>query len=552
VTRTTLLAPMRSEKRVMERALREAGVGPWDAQVVLCGMGSHASLKGLGPVGGDQRLKRGASSLPGWSSSVLSEQGSTFDQPGQSSLLVLAGYCGATSEELSSGDVVVASEIVCETGSFELSRPLAMAICGSLSRALAPLGKKAVIGRVFSGKRPVIGRKAREALGAQGVLAAEMEAAFLLERHLMDQSWPVGGSLGSTDPAAASISGVVRVVLDSTQGLSPASLAAARRSLSEVAPVLASWGSVLGERELLLASPRSWCAGVERAVAVVERALERFGSPVYVRRQIVHNRQVVEDLEAKGAIFVEELDEVPESATVVFSAHGVSPAVREEAVQRGLKVIDATCPLVAKVHLEARRWLKKGYTVLLAGHEGHDEVEGTLGEDPSIRLVQSAGDLRSLQVPDPTRVALLSQTTLAVDEVNELASVVARKFPEAKTPANSDICYATQNRQQAVREVSEKVDLVLVAGSRNSSNGNRLVEVARRCGVDAHMVEGPQDVDPRWLEKAKRIGITAAASTPEQIVEDLIGLCRALGSVALDEHVAMEETMSFQLPQEVR
>jgi 4-hydroxy-3-methylbut-2-enyl diphosphate reductase len=549
MTRTTLLAPMRSEKRVMERALREAGVGPWDAEVVLCGIGAHASLKGLGPVGVRERLGRGASvgvhQRPGQASSPQEA-----DRP---SFQVLAGYCGATNEELSSGDVVVATEVLSETGTFELSKPLAMALCGSLTKVLAPLGKRAVIGKIWSGKRPVLGRKARESLGVRGVLAAEMEAAFLLG----GEGGPVAISPVADDMRPGSVftgqlSGIVRVVLDSSHGFSPSSLSEAKRSLGEVAPVIATWGSVLGERELLLASPRSWCAGVERAVAVVERALERFGAPVFVRRQIVHNRRVVEALEAKGAVFVEELDEVPESATVVFSAHGVSPAVREQAAKRGLRVIDATCPLVAKVHLEARRWLKKGYTVLLAGHEGHDEVEGTLGEDPSIRLVQSAGDLRSLEVPDPTKVALLSQTTLAVDEVNELARVVERKFPDAKTPANSDICYATQNRQQAVREVSEKVDLVLVAGSCNSSNGNRLVEVARRCGAPAYMVEGPQDVDPRWLEKVKRIGITAAASTPEEIVEDLIELCRALGPVALDEHVAMEETMSFQLPQEVR
>jgi 4-hydroxy-3-methylbut-2-enyl diphosphate reductase len=291
---------------------------------------------------------------------------------------------------------------------------------------------------------------------------------------------------------------------------------------------------------------------VERAIEIVERALEMRGSPVYVRKQIVHNTRVVADLEERGAVFVDELDEVPDGATVVFSAHGVSPAVRSDAGSRGLSVIDATCPLVSKVHAEARRFAREGYTVALIGHEGHEEVEGTLGEAPgSTVLVQTANDVAALD-PGPSGVAYLMQTTLAVDEAASVAGALRERFPDVRGPGSDDICYATTNRQAAAREVAEEADLVLVAGSRNSSNSVRLVETAERAGTPAYLIDEASDIDLSWLSGVSVIGLTAGASAPPAVVSEIITALSGLGRVTVSERVTTTESVQFGLPREVR
>ncbi|WP_309112258.1 4-hydroxy-3-methylbut-2-enyl diphosphate reductase [Saccharothrix sp.] len=301
---------------------------------------------------------------------------------------------------------------------------------------------------------------------------------------------------------------------------------------------------------VLLASPRSFCAGVERAIEIVERLLAQRGGPIHVRKQIVHNTHVVAELEARGAVFVDELDAVPDGATVVFSAHGVSPAVRAEAARRGLDVVDATCPLVTKVHAEARRFLARGDTVVLIGHAGHEEVDGTLGEDPErIVLVESAADVAALEVPDPDRVSYLTQTTLAVDETTEVVAALKARFPALKGPASDDICYATTNRQDAVREIAGEADLVLVVGSANSSNSVRLVELARRQGVPAHLVDDVSDIRPEWLEDVRVVGLSAGASAPPRLVDEVI---EALGAWDVQVRETARETITFTLPTAVR
>ncbi|GAB3503405.1 4-hydroxy-3-methylbut-2-enyl diphosphate reductase [Amycolatopsis cihanbeyliensis] len=314
-----------------------------------------------------------------------------------------------------------------------------------------------------------------------------------------------------------------------------------------------AWRPVAGPRTVLLASPRSFCAGVERAIDVVEQALRRWGGPIYVRKQIVHNTHVVADLEARGAVFVDELDGVPDGATLVFSAHGVSPAVREEAGRRDLHVIDATCPLVTKVHAEARRFAGRGDTVLLIGHAGHEEVEGTLGEAPEDTvLVQNVAEVEHLRVPDPTRVSYLTQTTLSVDETEEVITALRERFPELRGPASDDICYATTNRQDALRGVAEESDLVLVVGSANSSNSVRLVELAQRQGTPARLIDDAGDIRPEWLAGVGTVGLTAGASAPESLVDDVIAALGELGPVTVHAHETTRETIHFTLPSAVR
>ena len=305
--------------------------------------------------------------------------------------------------------------------------------------------------------------------------------------------------------------------------------------------------------KVLLAAPRGYCAGVERAVDTVERALRIYGPPVYVRKQIVHNLHVVRDLEAKGAVFVEEETEVPEGATVVLSAHGVAPDVYRNAAERRLNVIDATCPLVTKVHLEARRFAKEGYTILLIGHEGHEEVVGTSGEAPEhIRLVGSAAEAGSVHVKDATRVAYLSQTTLSVDETNEIIDALRERFPDIVGPPRDDICYATQNRQDAVKVMAEEADLVLVIGSQNSSNSNRLAEVARTCGAASHLIDDESEIDPAWLEGVERVGVTSGASAPEWLVERVVDRLRDLGASGVEQVQVAEEHVRFGMPYGVK
>src|SRR6187549_1691493 len=306
-------------------------------------------------------------------------------------------------------------------------------------------------------------------------------------------------------------------------------------------------------KRVLLAAPRGYCAGVDRAVQTVERALELHGAPVYVRKEIVHNKHVVKQLAKRGAIFVEEETEVPEGEVVVFSAHGVAPKVHENARQRGLRTIDATCPLVTKVHVEARKFAEEGYTIVLIGHAGHEEVEGTTGEAPDgIVLVQTAADVDALEVPDPAKVAYITQTTLSVDETLALIVRLREKFPEIVGPKSDDICYATTNRQIAVKQLARECDLVLVIGSTNSSNSNRLVEVAREHGADSHLIDNHTQVREEWLEGVETVGITSGASAPEELVERLVEFFRERGADDVSELRTVHEDVRFMLPKEIR
>jgi 4-hydroxy-3-methylbut-2-enyl diphosphate reductase len=304
---------------------------------------------------------------------------------------------------------------------------------------------------------------------------------------------------------------------------------------------------------VLLAAPRGYCAGVERAVETVERALEQHGAPVYVRKQIVHNAHVVRDLEARGAIFVESEEEVPEGGLVVFSAHGISPAVRTRAAERRLETIDATCPLVTKVHAEARRYAADGYTIVLVGHAGHEEVEGTMGEAPErTLLVESVEDVERLTIPDPDRVAYVTQTTLSVDETNEIVAALRERFPSLRGPAKEDICYATTNRQRAVKALLPHVDLLLVIGSDNSSNSKRLVEVARAAGVASYLVDDVGELDEAWLEGVETAGLTSGASAPESLVVEACDWFRARGVAEIENFSFERENVFFRLPVELR
>jgi len=305
--------------------------------------------------------------------------------------------------------------------------------------------------------------------------------------------------------------------------------------------------------KLLLAAPRGYCAGVDRAVQTVERALEIHGPPVYVRKEIVHNKHVVEQLKERGAIFVDQETEVPEGETVVFSAHGVAPSVHTNAGKRGLKTIDATCPLVTKVHVEAKKFAADGYTIVFIGHEGHEEVEGTMGEAPaSMVLIETEEDVDNLEVEDPDRVAFLTQTTLSVDETDRVIRRLRERFPNVTGPKSDDICYATTNRQAAVRQMARECDLVLVIGSRNSSNSNRLVEVARDHGADSYLIDNQTRVQEEWLEGKRVVGISSGASAPEELVQSLVDFFRERGTEEVSEYEVVQEDVRFMLPKEIR
>jgi 4-hydroxy-3-methylbut-2-en-1-yl diphosphate reductase len=300
---------------------------------------------------------------------------------------------------------------------------------------------------------------------------------------------------------------------------------------------------------LVLASPRGYCAGVDRAVDTVERAHDHFGAPVYVRKEIVHNWHVVQELTDRGAVFVDSELDVPEGAVVVLSAHGVAPEVYTNSTQRRLQVLDATCPLVTKVHVEARRYAADGYTIVLVGHEGHEEVVGTMGEAPdAIRLIGSVDEIATLDIPDPQKVAYITQTTLSVDETIEIISALRARYPAIVGPKKDDICYATQNRQNAVKELAQEVDLVLVIGSRNSSNSNRLVDVTREMGVPAHLIDDESNIDPAWLVGVETVGITSGASAPESLVERVVAHFRVLGVERIESHELVDENVHFSLP----
>jgi 4-hydroxy-3-methylbut-2-en-1-yl diphosphate reductase len=446
--------------------------------------------------------------------------------------VVVAGVGGGVSPELRAGDVVVASEVRDDIGRTVLRA------AAPLVAALRQQGLRVHIGPMVSTDHIVTGPE-RERLARTGALAVDMESSAVV-RALPTRDLPVA---------------VVRVIVDTaytplgrlrTVGAG----AKALRVLRRIGPSLRVWADLAGPRSVVLAGPRSFCAGVDRAIDIVEQALRRYPRPVYVRRQIVHNAHVVADLQRQGAVFVDELDEVPDNTAVVFSAHGVAPAVRAEAKRRNLTVVDATCPLVAKVHTEARRFLARGDTVLLVGHDGHDETEGTLGEG-DIQLVRTPADAAGVHVDDPSRVSYLTQTTLAVDEVAQVVDVLRERFPLLSAPPTEDICYATTNRQHAVLAIADECDIVIVVGSQNSSNSKRLVEVAERAGTAAYLVDDASSIAPEWIMNARRIGLTAGASAPPHLVDEVIGTLRALGPVDVVEREVTREDIRFTLPKEV-
>ena len=448
--------------------------------------------------------------------------------------VVVAGFGGAVDPSLRPGDVVVATEVRGPGGTAVPCRSADL-----LAAALRQRGLTVRTGPIRTVPRAVLSAGARAEVAADGALAVDMESAPLL-------------SAAGDRPVAA-----VRVVVDAPGHplLSPRVVPAGLRAwpvLAATGPAIAAWAAACGPRTVLLAGPRSFCAGVERAIDIVDRALELFPHPVYVRKQIVHNRHVVAGLERRGAVFVEELDEVPDGATVVFSAHGVAPSVWQAAQQRGLEVVDATCPLVAKVHAEARRFSRRGDTILLIGHAGHEEVEGTLGEAPeSIRLVQNVAEARTVDLPEARRTSYLMQTTLAVDEAAEIVDVLRSRAPDLRGPSSDDICYATSNRQEAVRVVAAEADVTIVVGSANSSNSRRLVEIASRGGRPAYLVDDHTEVDPRWLTGARTVGLTAGASAPPELVDRLVAAIGGLGPVSVMERSVATEAVSFNLPKEV-
>ncbi|MBC6462824.1 4-hydroxy-3-methylbut-2-enyl diphosphate reductase [Actinomadura sp. HBU206391] len=445
--------------------------------------------------------------------------------------LAVTGFGGALDEGLRPGEVLVASEV--RFGDRVTPCPSARLLAGEFARA----GISAQIGPLVTSDHVVTGTE-RLRLAGSGARAVDMETG------------PLAVAAGGRPFAA------VRVIVDTPDRAlrSRATVSgglAARRTLGRVGPVLMRWAAAAGPRRVLLAAPRSFCAGVERAIEIVARALDKYGPPVYVRKQIVHNRHVVEELERQGAVFVEELTDVPSGAVTIFSAHGVGPDVRAEAARRDLQVIDATCPLVAKVHAEARRFAARGDLVVLIGHAGHEEVEGTLGEIPDRGvLVENVDDVAAL--PADRRVAYLMQTTLAADEAGHIAAAIRDRFPGAEGPRTDDICYATTNRQRAVQAVAGHADVVLVVGSANSSNSLRLAEVAAREGAAAHLIDDPGDIVLDWLAGARTVGLTAGASAPPRLVEAVVMALRGLGRVTLEESRVADETISFTLPLKVR
>jgi 4-hydroxy-3-methylbut-2-enyl diphosphate reductase len=498
MSRLTVCAPLRLEARAVRRGLAGGG------DVIRTGFGARRSALQAAKL----RARDGG-------------------------MIAIAGTCGALSPGLRPGDLIVATEVSGPGGS--LSCPSAALLAGDLRRAGLRVheGHIATVTSLFDA-----GQRAQAA--ARGAIAVDMESSYLLAA--------AGGR-----PAV-----VLRAVSDSADrpllrpGLVTGGIAALR-SLRLAAPALLRWAAAAGSRKVLLGGPRSFCAGVERAIEIVERALDGSTVPVYVRKQIVHNTHVVSGLEQRGAVFVEELDEVPDGSMVVFSAHGVSPAVRVEAGLRGLDTIDATCPLVAKVHAEARRFASDGYLVALIGHAGHEEVEGTLGEAPeAMTLVQTVADVARLRPADPEKVAYVMQTTLSADEAGAIVDALLERFPAARGPGSDDICYASTNRQLAVRAIAVESDVVLVAGSANSSNSRRLVETAERAGTPAYLIDGTGDIELGWLTGASTVGITAGASAPPAVVSQIVAALAGLGPVDVSERVIATESIRFGLPKEVR
>ncbi|WP_405071840.1 4-hydroxy-3-methylbut-2-enyl diphosphate reductase [Kribbella sp. NBC_01510] len=447
--------------------------------------------------------------------------------------VLVAGVAGALGNELRPGDLVVADEI---RGDAE---PLPSHASPLLVGALRRAGVRVHHGPIVTTRRIVDAPDARRTLAATGALAADTESALVAAAAPPGQAAVIRAVVDTPDH---------RLLRPGTLVRGPKALWALRRA----APVIDAWAAATGDREVLLAGPRSFCAGVERAIEIVERALVKYGPPVYVRRQIVHNSHVVRELQRRGAVFVEEVAEVPEGSVTVLAAHGVAPQVRTDAAARNLRVIDATCPLVAKVHSEVRRFVARGNTVFLIGHRDHEEVVGTQGEAlGQVVVVADPDEAGRVRVADPRRVSYVMQTTLAVDEAEQTAAVLRDRFPALDGPRNDDICYATTNRQQAVRAVAREADLVLVLGSANSSNSHRLAEVAAFDGVPAYLVDDASAVDLHWLRGVRRIGITAGASAPPQLVDDLVRCLSGLGRVAVTEISVADEDIRFTLPREV-
>jgi 4-hydroxy-3-methylbut-2-enyl diphosphate reductase len=498
----TVAAPLRLEARFVRAGLRHA-------DVVLAGMGP----KRAAATGRSLELGDGA--------------------------LAVVGFGGGLDPAVRTGQVVVATEVR-TVG--DVVAPLLLPSGALLANELARAGLDAVAGPVVCVPR-LAGGPERSALAACGAIAVEMESAWLLAELVR----------AGADPRRLA---VVRAISDTHRLVSPATVTgglAAARSLRAVGPALEAWAAALGPRQVMAAAPRSFCAGVDRAIAVVERALEKFGAPVYVRRQIVHNTHVVRRLEGLGAVFVHELDEVPSGATVVLAAHGVSPEVRADAETRRLSVIDATCPLVAKVHYEARRYSEDGYHIVLIGHAEHEEIVGTSGEvTEALSVVTDPDEVDALDVDDPDRVAYLTQTTLALDETAAVIERLRQRFPRIAGPRADDICYASQNRQEAVRALAPECDVMIVIGSANSSNTNRLAEVARRAGCTAVLVEDASELDLETLHGARTVGLTAGASAPDELVDGVVAALGALGPVEVHERRVIEENVQFRLPVEVR
>ncbi|MGH3781801.1 MAG: 4-hydroxy-3-methylbut-2-enyl diphosphate reductase [Pseudonocardiaceae bacterium] len=448
--------------------------------------------------------------------------------------VLVAGVGGGLAPQVNPGDVVVATEIRDATASTPASVEVASAPL--LAGALRRLGLTVHVGSIQS-----VAHISRLSGGPGWVdgdpLAVDMESVQLA--------------------AAGSPFAVVRTIVDTGDHplWRPGTLrrgVTALRTLRACAPALELWAAATGPRDVLLAAPRSFCAGVARAIDTVDRALQRYGAPVYVRRQIVHNAHFEGELLDSGAVFVDEVEQVPAGSVLVFSAHGVSPEVRRDAAAGGGTVIDATCPLVTKVHSEIRRYARRGNTVFLIGHADHEEVQGSLGEAPDDVIVVPDVDAAQRVAPrDPSRVSYTMQTTLAVDEAQEIAGILHDRFPALSAPRTDDICYATTNRQRAVRGIAREVDLVLVVGSPNSSNSVRLVEVARREGVPAHLVDDASEIDLRWLVGATRVGITAGASAPPHLVDQIVYCLGGLGPVRASESRLIDEDVTFALPREV-
>lgn len=521
-----LMAPLRLEARAVSQ-------GAPDARVVRTGAGplrscrSVAELTAEVPHPGNRRFPNplqdsDSPTRPGASQSPVRA-------------VAVAGLAGGLRDDLEPGTVVVANRVIDEAGNVAAQ----LSSAALLAAELTARGHKAVVGTVISARNVVQGSQRRAVLASLGAVAVDTETAWLLTNE-----WGL--------PSVA-----VRVIVD-TPGRELRSLATVTSGikalgvLSRAARVIAEWSDSLDEREIVLASPRSFCAGVDRAIQTVEKAIDKFGAPVYVRRHIVHNRHVVADLEARGAVFVRDLDEVPDGATVIFSAHGVAPSVRRIAADRGLSVVDATCPLVSKVHHEVRRFAARSMQVVLIGHAGHDETEGTLGEAPNISLVENPADVARLEVSDPERLAYVTQTTLSPDDVASVVGELTRRYPGVVGPASADICYATQNRQDAVRMIAPKCSMVIVVGSPSSSNANRLVEVARRHGSKAVLVEDERDLRFEHVRGASVLGVTAAASTPPHVVDAVVDALRSFGPTHITQVSTVAENASFSLPMEVR